>query len=281
MRVDAERWLRDLPAELGPQRDLIEGLLREARADGRICLFVVGCSIGRGAADRLSDVDALLCVREDAWADVITESEAIVRRAGEIVDLWQQVIQPAALDARTFQHTFAQYASGVQLDLVVARARDRQARAGDWVVLHDPDDTATAQPRATTATEEQVRQWMYNGLVHLSGCAKYLARGSAWEAHLQLEEARVELWRLWSVAAGVADPQYGLTAVLDDPRRPMPANIEATVAGLDRTETHAAAIACVDLFIETWPRAIGAVARDGEPPALAAWVRDQLRSVPT
>jgi hypothetical protein len=281
VRVDAERWLCDLPADLAPQRDLIEGLLREARNDARIRLFVVGCSIGRGAADRLSDVDARLGVREDAWSDVITESEAIVRRAGEIVDLWQQVIQPSALDARTFQHTFAQYASGVQLDLVVARAGDRQVPAPDWVALHDPDGTVLEQPRATTATEEQVRQWMYNGLVHLSGCAKYLARGSAWEAHLQLEEARAELWRLWSVAAGVADAQYGLTAVLDDPRRPMPTNIAATVAGLDLTAAHAAAIACLDLFVETWPHAIGAVARDREPPALAAWVRDQLRSVPT
>jgi hypothetical protein len=281
VRVDAERWLRDLPTDLGPQRDLIAAVLREARNDARIRLFVVGCSIGRGAADRLSDVDALLGVREDAWPDVITQSEALVRRAGTVVDLWQQVIQPAEPDARTFQHTFAQYASGVQLDLVVARARDRQKPAPDWIVLHDPDDTVAAEPRATAATETQVRQWMFNGLVHLSGCAKYLARGSAWEAHLQLEEARAELWRLWSVAAGIPDAQYGLTAVLDDPRRPMPANIDATVAGLGRAETLAAAMACVDLFIETWPRAIRAVARDGGPPALAAWVRDQLRSVPT
>jgi len=241
----------------------------------------VGCSIGRGAADRLSDVDALLGVREDAWSDVITASEAIVRRAGDVVDLHQQIIQPAEPDARTFQHTFAQYASGVQLDLVVARARDRQTPARDWIVLHDPDGTATNDSRIATATAEQVRQWMFNGLVHLSGCAKYLARGSAWEAHLQLEEARAELWRLWAVAARVADPQYGLTAVLDDPRRPMPANIDATVASLGPRETHAAAVACVDLFIETWPRAIAVVGRDGGAPALAAWVRDQLRSVPT
>lgn len=281
MRVDAERWLRDLPAELGPQRDIIAGLLREIRKDARIRLFVVGCSIGRGAADRLSDVDALVGVSEEAWSEMTTESETIVRRAGEVVDLWQQIIQPSEPDARTFQHTFAQYASGVQLDLVVARARDRQTPAHDWIVLHDPDSTVGGEPRARTATEEQVRQWMYNGLVHLGGSAKYLARGSAWEAHLQLEEARVELWRLWAAAEGVADAQYGLTAVLDDPRRPMPANIEATVAGLGQTETRAAAIACVDLFIGTWPRAISAVAADAEPPALAAWVRDQLRSVPT
>jgi hypothetical protein len=281
VRVDAERWLRDLPAELGPQRDLIRGLLREARGDARITLLVVGCSIGRGVADRLSDVDALICVREEAWKDVTTESEGLVRRAGKLVDLWQQVIQPSALDARTFQHTFAQYASGVQLDLVVARARDRQTPARDWVVLHDPHSTVTDKPRSTEATEAQVRQWMFNGLVHLSGCAKYLARGSAWEAHLQLEEARAELWRLWSVAAGVADAQYGLTAVLDDPRRPMPENIAATVADLDLTAAHAAAIACLDLFMETWPRAIGAVEGDDEPPALAAWVHDQLRSVST
>jgi hypothetical protein len=281
VRVDAERWLRDLPAELEPQRNLINGLLREARADPRIRLFVVGCSIGRGAADRLSDVDALIGVDEEAWPAIVAESDAIVRRAGELVDLWQQIIQPAEPDARPFQHTFAQYASGAQLDLVVSRVRDRQVPARDWIVLHDPNGTVQDEPRATTATEEQVRQWMYNGLVHLGACAKYLTRGSAWEAHLQLEAARAELWRLWAVAARVPDPRYGLTAVLDDARRPMPATIEATVGSLERTKTRAAAIACVDLFIDTWPAAIAAVAGEVEPPALAAWVRDQLRSVPT
>lgn len=281
MRVDADRWLRDLPAELGPQRDLIAALLREARADERIRLFVVGCSIGRGAADRLSDVDCLIGVRDDAWDDVTAGSEAIVRRAGALVDLYQAIIQPPERDARAYQHTFAQYVSGAQLDLVIARARDRQTPGADWVVLHDPGQTVEDQPRSRTATEDQVRQWMYNALVHLNACAKYLTRGSAWEAHLQLEQSRAELWRLWAAAAGVADPQYGLTAVLDDPRRPMPAKIESTVAGLGLTDMQVAALACVDLLISTWPRAIAVVASDREPPALAAWVRDRLRSVPT
>jgi predicted nucleotidyltransferase len=279
--VDAERWLRELPAELAPQRHLIAALLREARRDARLRLFVVGCSIGRGAADRLSDVDALIRVSEDGWSDVIAESAAIVRRAGQLVDLYQQVIHPSSPDARAYQHTFAQYASGAQLDLVVARARDRQVPRRDWIVLHDPDGAVQREPRTITPTEEQVRQWMYNGLVHLSACAKYLVRASAWEAHLQLEAARAELWRLWAVAAHVQDPEYGVTAVLDDARRPMPAKIDATVGGLDRSKTRAAAIACVDLLIDTWPSAIAAVTREVEPPALAAWVRDQLRSVPT
>ena len=64
MREHAERWLRSLPTELAPHRELMLGLMREAERDPGIRLLVVGCSIGRGNADELSDVDAMYAVTE-------------------------------------------------------------------------------------------------------------------------------------------------------------------------------------------------------------------------
>jgi hypothetical protein len=282
VRAEADRWLRSLPKELAPHREVLLGLMREAERDPGIRVLVVGCSIGRGAADELSDVDAMYAVVDTAWNDALRDSAGVVRRVGDVIDMHQQLIDPANRELPPYQHTFAQYASGVQLDLVVALARERQAPRPDWVVLYDPDGRIVGEAKSGPATEEQVRQWMHIALVHLSACAKYLTRGSLWEANAQLDAARAELWRLWAVAERIADPQYGLTAVLDAPDAPMPENIEATVAGLDRRALRSAAMSCGELLVWTWPRAISAVAiADLAMPPLAEWVLKQLKDVAT
>ena len=282
MHPDAERWLRSLPKELAPHREVLLGLVREAERDPGIRLLVVGCSIGRGAADELSDVDAMYAVLDTAWRDAVGESAGVVRRVGDVVDMHQQIIDHPNRELPAYQHTFAQYASGVQLDLVVSIARERQVPRPDWIVLYDPDERVVGEAKATEATEEQVRRWMHVALVHLSSCAKYLTRGSLWEATMQLDAARAELWRLWAAAERIADPQYGLTAVLDAPDAPMPENIESTVAGLDRRALRAAAMSCAEILVWTWPRAITTVATaDLAMPPLAEWVLKQLTAVPT
>jgi hypothetical protein len=282
VRADADRWLRSLPKELAPHREVMLGLMREAERDPGIRVLVVGCSIGRGAADELSDVDAMYAVVGTAWDDALRDSAGVVRRVGDVIDMHQQIIDPADRALPPYQHTFAQYASGVQLDLVVALARERQAPRPDWIVLYDPDGRIVGEAKSSAATEEHVRQWMHIALVHLSMCAKYLTRGSLWEANAQLDAARAELWRLWAVAERIADPQYGLTAVLDAPDAPMPENIEATVAGLDRRALRSAAMSCGELLVWTWPRAISTVATaDLAMPPLAEWVLKQLKDVAT
>ena len=282
MRDDAERWLSSLPKELAPHREVMLALMREAERDPAIRVLVVGCSLGRGAADELSDVDVMYAVVDTAWRDAVRESAGVVRRVGDVIDMHQQLIEPANRELPPYQHTFAQYANGVQLDLVVAVARDHQAPRPDWIVLYDPDGRIVGDAKASAATEEQVRRWMHIALVRLSACAKYLTRGSLWEANAQLDAARAELWRLWAVAERIADPQYGLTAVLDAPDAPMPENIEATVAGLDRRALRSAAMSCGEILVWTWPRAISAVATaDLAMPPLAEWVLKQLRDVAT
>jgi hypothetical protein len=170
----------------------------------------------------------------------------------------------------------------VQIDLVVTVAREQQARRPDWVVLYDPDQRVSDVPKIEAPSEDQVRGWMYACLIHLSACAKYLTRGSLWEARTQIDLARTELWRVWAVAEHVPDPQYGLTAILDVPNPHLPSRIEATVAPLARGPMRSAAVACLDMLEETWPRAAKAVgARDAGLPPLATQVRAQLVAVAT
>jgi hypothetical protein len=266
---------------LAPQRAVIERLLGHVRVDDRLRLFVVGCSIGRGAADSLSDVDALVGVRERAFDEVTRNSAELVRAGGEVLDLFQQMIPATSPEGRPSQHTYAHYADGVELDLAVAVARDTQLPRPDWIVLYDPDGTVRGDPMSTVPSPEDVRAWRFNCLVRLHACAKYLARASLWEAQLMLERARGDYWCVWAASEGVADPLYGLTAVLDDPRKPIPAGIERTVALLDRPALSRAALALIELHLAAWSRAEAAVGASvpGATTPLAAHVREELQSL--
>jgi hypothetical protein len=278
---DAIAWLRSLPAAIEPQRAAIEAFLATARRDDRIRVLVVGCSIGRGVADPLSDIDALIGVRPDSWPSTLADSRGWVESAGPVIDLHQLLLPDVAPAAGQYQHTYAQYANGVELDLVVSRAGDDWRRRADWVVLYDPDEHVPKEVTRSTQNPDDVRRWGYAALTRLSAVAKYATRGALWEAHQCLELARADVWRMWALAEGVADAQYGVTAVFDDPRRPVPPAMARTVASLEAAALVAAASVCCDLVTATWPRAMAALGAPVDPPALAAHVRTRLRSVPT
>jgi hypothetical protein len=73
---------------------------------------------------------------------------------------------------------------------------------------------------AYAVTGEQVRERAFLGWCALIDAAKYLRRGSMWEAHGRLQEARHRIWVLWAAAAGALYPWHGLSHVLDhDPQR--------------------------------------------------------------
>ena len=274
-------WLRSLPTELSAQRAILDAFVATASEDDRIRALVVGCSIGRGAADRLSDIDALFGVRPDAWESALASSREWVERAGRVADMNQLILPEGAAPGKDYQHTYALYANGVELDLVVSRVREDWRRRADWVVLYDADGSIPEDVRAWTQTADDLKRWAYAALTRLNALAKYLERGALWEAHLCLENARADLWRICALAAGVPDAQFGVTAVFDDPRRPIPAGIERTVAGLDRTALLVAAIACCDLLIDTWRPAADALGERLALPPLATHVRERLRGLMT
>ena len=50
-------WVEALPGELSGQQTLLRRLLAQCDAHENFMWLVVACSVGRGAADRLSDLD--------------------------------------------------------------------------------------------------------------------------------------------------------------------------------------------------------------------------------
>ena len=73
--MEGRAWLAALPEELAAQRRVLTGLVDRCEAWPLATSLLVGCSLGRGAADELSDIDAALGVdapRGEAGAGRVT-----------------------------------------------------------------------------------------------------------------------------------------------------------------------------------------------------------------
>lgn len=232
----ARAWLAGLPGSLAAQRQIMSVLLDVCLGTPAARMFLVGCSIGRGAADELSDVDCFVRCQAGSAGDVAAAVHPALPAMGPLVDALEH-------DYAGRTRIVAQFAGCAQLDLVIGQARPRAS--SDHVVLYDADgDAVDGQPVSSdVVTAQQVREWAFLAWMALADVAKYLRRGSAWEALARLGEVRDRIWALWAAARGAHQPAYGLTQVLDRDPGDLPAGIEATVAGLDLASLHATALA--------------------------------------
>jgi hypothetical protein len=235
--TEAREWLAGLPGQLSAQRRIMTRLLDLSVAEPAARVFLVGCSIGRGAADELSDVDCHIGTVPGAVAPV----HAALPEMGNLVDVLDHSYGP-------YTRTVAQFSGYVQLDLVVAAAI--RGRKVDEIVLYDPDGRTarTRVPPADIVTPELIREWAFLGWEALANLAKYTRRGSQWEALARLNAARDRIWALWAAARGARYPVFGLSQVLDRDPGDLPDGIEATVAGLDAAQLESAAIAAGELL---------------------------------
>jgi hypothetical protein len=273
-------WLAALPDELAAQRRVMTSLVGLCEGWPLALSLLVGCSLGRGAADALSDIDAGLGVDApagEAGAAVVDSVESMVVAAlpdlGTVVDVLRH---PAGHGAQHARRIFAQFADGTQLDLtVIAEAeiedRLRVGGAPDFVLLY----WAAARPgagepggqAAYAVTGEQVREWAFHGWCALIDADKYLRRGSLWEAHARLHTARERIWALWAAAHGAMYPWHGLSQVLDHDPGNLPPGIESTVAGLDPADLRRAARAAAAVLTTA---SEAAARRHGDPAGLPA-----------
>lgn len=293
-------WLAALPGELEAQRRVMTGLVGCCENWPQATSLLVGCSLGRGAADALSDIDAALGVDAacgEAGAAVVESVEAMVVAAlpdlGPVVDVLRHRTGPADQHVRRI---FAQFADGTQLDLaVVAQAeidvRLRNGGAPDFVPLYqaswppasdgepgEPGDSG--EPAAAYAvTGQQVREWAFHGWCALIDADKYLRRGSLWEAHARLHEARHHIWALWAAAHGALYPWHGLSQVLDHDPGNLPPGIESTVAGLEPAGLRRAARAAAQALAAASEAAARRHPAD-LPAAMAAYVTSALAREP-
>jgi len=250
------RWISSLPAELGRQQGAIVALLEFCEETALVTSLSVGCSLGRNAADALSDVDAAIGVdapRGAEGAEKVREVEdatvALLPALGGLVDVLRQQVVGTGVLVRT---VFAQFDDRLQLDLAVVAETDvrRGEAAPDFVPLLWPPDqrTGTNGRPARDVAAQEVSDWTFLGWRALLDVDKYLRRGSLWEAHHRLNEARDLIWRLCATGHGATYPWHGLSQVLDHDPDLLPPGIEATVAGLDSEGLRRALSASADLL---------------------------------
>src|SRR5215469_9690577 len=198
MPADASRgraWLAALPDNLAAQRRVMARLLDFCESAPRVTSFSVGCSLGRGAADALSDIDAAIGVAGGVAA-VEGQVAAVLPSLGPLVD----VLRYESRRSDSIRRVFAQFADRTQLDLaIVPEAGIRLDERPDFVALY----LASAPPAgqdphsAYAVTGQQVREWAFIGWTELLDIDKYLRRGSLWEAHDRLHQVRQHIWMLW------------------------------------------------------------------------------------
>ncbi len=156
------RWLAALPDHLDRHRRLLTQLLELCQREQLAASLSVGCSLGRGAADPFSDVDAALGViaaRGTPGAGAVGAVEQAVLDAlpghGPVVDVLRQRVGPPD---RFIRRVFAQFHDGLQLDLAVladTEVRRGGAAAPDFVALYrarTPARPSTPTARPSTPT---------------------------------------------------------------------------------------------------------------------------------
>jgi len=128
-------WLADLPGELAAQRRVMSGLLGWSAATPLVTSLSVGCSLGRGAADALSDIDAALglgCEPGPGGAGQVLaiEDELVRARAEETL---RGVPAPTDAQIRDF------YAAQGQA------LQDWDKVRTDWLTFHEPAEAWVAE----------------------------------------------------------------------------------------------------------------------------------------
>ena len=171
-----------------------------------------------------------------------------------------------------------QYADGRQIDVVTQPTASITGRVPGAIVLYDPDGRMAAERvvGVATATAADIREWEVLGWESLANVAKYLERGSAWEALNRLNEARDLALQLWAVGEDVPYPLFGLTSLLDaDPPR-IPTGLEATAAHAELGKLATAARACAGLLRDASARARARMGDQQAQSPMSAWVNERL-----
>lgn len=252
--MEGRDWVEALA--LAPQRELLLSLLDAVEADPRFRALEVGCSLARGNADELSDVDVGLWIDDEWWDAALDDLEPLLPRLTDCVDA-------VGFDAPWGRWFFAQYADGRQLDVAAQRASTAQRRPPDSVVVFDRDGILEARTAGNPV--DRRAEWAFLAWFELGNVPKYIARGSVWEALGALEQARSEFLHLHAANIGAANPEFGITSIFDTPGGDVPARLAETYPRTDVDDIRAAARVLAGLLTDAWER-----------PPLAQWVEPQL-----
>jgi hypothetical protein len=277
MNASGHKWIEALPDELAGQKALLRRLLAECEARDSFSWLVVACSVGRGAADRLSDLDMGMGLRDEVFDTALGELREVIDGLGDLIDSYRHQIAGRGV---LHERIFAQYADRCQIDLVAIPASQTIGAVRDEVLLYGADMHQVELFEQQAPTAGQLREWAFGGWCALADVGKYLRRGSAWEALQRLNEARDHAWRLWAAVLDVRNPQYGLTSILDFAPDELPAAMDDTVSGLGQAGLLAAARSLAGQLTAAGDR-LPAPQRELLPAAMGRFITGDLAGIAT
>ena len=255
---------------------LLDAMRDVVIADERWRFLELGCSLGAGEGDDLSDIDAGIGYRNLSSSEVDGAATEFATRISEPVDLIVHRMDGWAPEVRRLAAT---YSGGLQLDVVFMPAAIRAGRPDRTVVLVDKDhqlDRPVTPVRRPPPSAEEAREWAVLGWWAVATADKYVRRRSLFEALHAIDEARTHALRLWAAGHSIPYAAFGLTSLLDFPPFELPATLLSTYAVPDDPGKMAAAnIAVADLLVDACTAVSIAIDADIRSP-LATPTRQRL-----
>lgn len=275
MSLSGRAWIGALPRALDRQKVLLERLLILAEDDAAILWLLIGCSLERDQADRLSDLDLGMGIKDDDFADSTQRIlESITSMEGSVDSFLHRMPELTTEHARVF----AQFADRTQVDLVMFPASQRSGFVPNTVILYDPGNLLSTDGERRSTSARLAREWSFLAWCALIDIGKYLRRRSPWEALARLDQARGYVWKLIALAEGIREPQYGLTSLWDFARDRVPPEMEGTVSDLDLADLLGAAKLLAEILHQVESR-LSSVDRRTLPHAMEQFVVADLARV--
>lgn len=244
--------------------ELVQRLTDWAAEQPWVDWLELGGSLGRGAGDAWSDLDAGIGVTGDDLEvrrdEAVRAVSAFAPVAGTLIQGWQ-----------AGSHCIVAYADGRQLSLVVAPADFRSGKPPESRALLDRTGRlAVPVPAERLATApETLREWGFLAWIAIGDAARHAVRGHRWRALRSLTEGRDLVWQLWGADRGVVYPAFGVVSV-ENADLPEPPGILGThPADLDQDSLLDAA--------EALGRVLSGLCDDHEE--LAASIRRRVREL--
>lgn len=222
--------LASIRSRLPRHAALLESIVAVVGRDDRLRFVELGCSLGAGGGDELSDIDAAVGYKDIAVdrlnavagafaTDIGTPIDHVVHR----MDGWPSDVCRVA----------AEYPGGMQLDLVFMPADSRPGLPDRSIAIVDKDDRLAlpVTPRMSLPpSSELAQEWVVLGWWAIATADKYLRRTSLFEAVHAIDEARTHALRVWAAGHTIPYAAYGLTSLLDFPPYELPERLVATYA---------------------------------------------------
>jgi len=255
---------------------LLDSMSAAVARDDRWRFLELGCSLGAGGGDELSDIDAGVGYIGIDADDLYDAAREFAAQVGDPLDLVVHRMDGWPDDVCRLA---AEYPGGLQLDLVLMAAGDRRGLPDRSIAVVDKDDqlavAITPQARLPP-TVERAREWVVLGWWAIATADKYVRRSSLFEAVHAIDEARNHALRLWAAGRDVPYAAFGLTSLLDFPPFELPDDLAATYCvPVDVNTVAAANRATADLLEAASQLASTALDADLASP-LCPVVRDRL-----